>query len=39
MKNHVNRFVLKITFIKIYIYNFPIKIFIENRMFTVLNDF
>jgi hypothetical protein len=29
VKNHINRFVLKITFIKIYIYNFPIKTFIK----------
>jgi hypothetical protein len=31
VKNHINRFVLKITFIRIYIYNFSIKIFIEKR--------
>jgi hypothetical protein len=31
VKNHINRFVLKITFIRIYIYNFLIKIFIEKR--------
>jgi hypothetical protein len=29
VKNHINRFVLKITFIRIYIDNFSIKIFIE----------
>ncbi len=30
-KNYINRFVLKNTFIKVYIYHFLINIFIETR--------
>ncbi len=30
-KNYMNRFVLKNTFIKVYIYHFSINIFIETR--------
>jgi hypothetical protein len=32
VKNHINRFVLKIIFIKIYIYNFPIKTFKKSKV-------
>jgi hypothetical protein len=35
-KNHINRFVLKISFTKIYIYNFPVNIFIKKEVKVVL---
>jgi hypothetical protein len=31
VKNHINRFVLKNIFIKVYIYNFSMNILIEKR--------